>query len=56
LNNRVLEVLKSLKVTKTSTIRKLGSGFLFAFPVTTAVFLTVYEIFRSKIAWPWKLG
>jgi len=39
---------RSLKVIQTDTTRKLGCGFLFAFIVTMAVSLTVYEIFSIK--------
>jgi len=39
---------RSLKVIQTGTIRKLGCGFLFAFHVTMAVSLIVYEIFSVK--------
>jgi len=40
---------RSLEVIQTGTIRKFGCGFLFAFMVTMAVSLTIYEIFSVKL-------
>jgi len=47
---------KSLNVIQTSTIRKLGCGFLFASIVTMAISLTVYEIFSVTNSVTFKTG
>ena len=43
-----MSLQRSLKVIQTGTIRKLGSGFLFAFDSNYGVSLTVYGIFSVK--------
>jgi len=54
LNNRDLEIrVRSLKVIRTGTIRKLGCCFLFAFYGNYGrIFNCLWDIQQQRIVWP----